>query len=92
MDDIEIWEVCRSNSSRECDWQHKLQHESALKMLTWGDKLEVEAKFFNGPVLRIAQEVSGTIGSVLWPSSVVLSRLLMWYIMRITTTFDHSPP
>ena len=77
MDDIEIWEVRRLDGAagRDSQWKRLLREGRALKMLSWGDdKPSVMASLFDEVSLSLSQTTTGTIGCVLWPSSVVLSR------------------
>jgi hypothetical protein len=76
MDDIEIWEVRRASNveMKGAEWQNRIIKSGALKMLSWGDIPQVEAQFFNEMIVPISQAIEGTIGCVLWPSSVILSR------------------
>jgi hypothetical protein len=72
-DDIEIWEVKRIDGSYDSE-----KVENVLCMKSWGDIPVVEANFFGSNNLKISQSVSGTIGCILWPSSVVLSRFFLF--------------
>ena len=77
MDDIEMWEVRRAGAG-EVDplWRQTMGRGDVLRMVSWGDKPVVHARLFGKLELPIAQSTDGTIGCVLWPSSVILSRLV----------------
>lgn len=49
------------------------RRRTELAVLSWGDIAEVQC-LIDGALVRIEQEVTGTIGCVLWPSSVAISR------------------
>lgn len=75
MDDIELWEVRRLGAGeRDSLWEQTIRKGGALRMMSWGDKPVVHARLFNELELPISQSTDGTIGCVLWPSSVILSR------------------
>jgi predicted nicotinamide N-methyase len=80
-EDIEIWEVrCMTDGEREAaqssESMRALQHKSVLQMRSWGSLPEVTAEM-DGTPFTIQQKIDGSIGCILWPSSVVMSRYVL---------------
>jgi hypothetical protein len=62
-----------SSSSASVSSSSSSAHSKTLEMLSWGNH-EFVAVRMRDHVFQVRQDVSGAIGCVLWPSSVVLSR------------------
>ncbi len=66
-EDIELWEVRRSNQSP------RTKDESLLRVWNWGNRLEVKVTF-SGVDMVFSQSPCGVVGAVLWPASVIVGR------------------
>ena len=71
-DDIEIWRVKKSGNS----FKEREIVRRSLNLLSWGN-IDVVSCDINGMLIPIKQDTSGSIGCMLWSSSVVLSRYLI---------------
>jgi hypothetical protein len=67
-EDIEIWKITKIGKERKRDIEPQ-----RLTVLSWGNVGVVSCEIDRIPV-PIKQNLSGSIGCTLWPSSVVLSR------------------
>ena len=76
-EDIELWEVRRiSEISKNVFNKLESNCKNSLIVNNWGNLNEINIKI-NEIDLLIKQDIDGIIGSVLWPSSVIGSRLLL---------------
>jgi predicted nicotinamide N-methyase len=96
-DDIEIWEVKmisnnNNNNNNIVNEIVKINNieidiNSIVQILSWGEIEIVKANMKNGFIIDIKQQLDGSIGNYLWPSSVVLSRyeifIFLYYILLI---------